>query len=64
MRGGNNIVRRRYVTIYDYAKEFDVDISDRFRAYRGKYPREGYDKTKDNPLLYPKDERKPPPLRH
>ncbi len=59
----DTLVKRKYVTIYDFAEEFDTDTADRFRTYKGKYPREGYDKTRDNPFNYPSELRKPPPLR-
>lgn len=60
----DNVVRksRVEVTVDDWAKDFDTDTADRFRTYKGKYPREGYEPG-DDPFRIPKVERKPPPLR-
>jgi hypothetical protein len=58
---GDNVVRRPIKSINDFYKEFDV--KDKERGFRGKFPREGYDKDTTNPLAEPKDVRRPPPLR-
>lgn len=59
----SNIVKRRPTRISDFHREFDVDTADRFRTFRGKYPREGYVPGVTNPFLVPKDTKVPPPFR-
>lgn len=67
MPNDDNVIRRKTDDadnqINKRARNFDLDSADRFRSFRGKYPREGYNKEETNPLTVPKDERKAPPLR-
>jgi len=60
---GDNVIKRGVSRISDFHREFDVDTADRFRSYRGKYPREGYVPGETNPFSEPKDTKKPPPFR-
>jgi len=62
-RGGDNVIKRKIKRISDFSDTFDTTTADRFRTYRGRFPREGYDRDTTNPLVTPKDLRKPPPLR-
>ena len=61
--GSDSVIRKKEKRISDFTDKFDLDTADRFRAYRGRYPREGYEKGETNPLASPKVLRKPPPLR-
>ena len=63
----DNVVRKQRVEpddkICKLAKDFDVSTGDRFRTYRGEYPREGFIPGETNPFVLPREDRKPPPLR-
>jgi hypothetical protein len=61
--GGPKIIRRKIETVVSRSRAFDTETADRFRTYRGKYPREGYDVETTNPFAKPKDIRVPPPIR-
>jgi len=64
---GDNVVRKQEVEPDNkqckIARNFDVCTGDRFRTYKGVYPREGYTSGETNPFNTPKVERKAPPLR-
>lgn len=63
MSRDDNVIRKNKIDTFDETDDdYGSKTSDRFRTYRGKYPREGY-KRGDDPFRIPKDERKPPPMR-